>query len=721
MYQVLTFFAVEYDVRVIAVAVLFCLISIYLYLTWRHPARPVFGFSKAGSEQSFQLLVQGVTDYAIYMLDPDGRVSNWNTGAERAKGYTGTEIVGRHYSCFYTAEDKLSGLPGINLSIAAETGKFEGEGWRLRKDGTRLWAHVVIDAIRSKEGELLGFAKITRDRTEQMLSDAKLKKASDDLQLALTHMANAICLFDEDGKLAMHNRRLSEITGVDPSIDLTGKTLEELCLINPTNAQARLGRYQELIQQGGGEAIVELPTGRIIRSTCMPTNSTAWVMTVEDVTTRVQSERRIAHLARHDVLTGLPNRRQFIDALDKAIAESGVTGSRVSVINIDLDRFKDINDTYGHAAGDTVLCVVSERMQRSLRPGEMVARFGGDEFVAMKHYSQADHLHEFIARLRKALTENIIVNMVEMRPGASLGVAIYPIDATDREKLLGNADMAMYRAKENFAETVCFYEASMDEAERARRALALDIWTGLKEGQFFLNYQVQRDAGTHDAVGYEALLRWRHPVLGIVPPNTFIPIAEECGAISALGAWVLQQACRDAVTWPLNEKVAVNLSPLQLSNVQLVDKVREILLETGLPPHRLELEVTESAIIGDKQRALHILRQIRAMGITVAIDDFGTGYSSLETLRSFPFDRIKLDRSFVADLATNKQSKAFVRAILALGKSLDIPVLAEGIETEAQMTVLTREGCDQFQGYYFGRPDVLEKAVLSDQPVRKIA
>lgn len=677
--------------------------------------------NKEASEERFRLLVQGIREYAIYMLDPEGNVANWNTGAQREKGYDEREIVGQHYSCFHTPEDRAANIPALNLEVAARTGKFEGEGWRLRKDGTRLWAHVVIDAIRAKDGTLIGFAKITRDRTEQMRTDDRLKKAADDLQLALAHMANALCLFDENGKLAMYNVRFSEIIGIDTSVDLLGKTLDELCLVNPENAETRLAKYRELFRQGGGETVVEWSSDKMIRTTCTPVTSNAWVLTLEDVTTRVQSERQVAHLARHDVLTGLPNRRKFIETLDAAIKEAGVIGCKVSVINIDLDRFKDINDTYGHAAGDRVLCALSERMSQDLRSGELVGRFGGDEFIAMKSYRDTGALHEFIVRLRKALTRNIDLDTVEVTPGASLGVAIYPTDATDREKLLGNADMAMYRAKENFEETVCFYEASMDEAERARRTLALDIWTGLKEGQFYLNYQVQRTAHTLEISGYEVLLRWRHPVLGIVPPSTFIPIAEECGAIAALGGWALEQACRDAAGWSLKEKIAVNLSPLQLANVQLVDKVRSVLLETGLAPERLELEVTESAIIGDRQRALHILRQLKAMGITIAIDDFGIGYSSLETLRAFPFDKIKVDRSFVAGLETDKQSRAFIRAILALGKSLEIPVLAEGVETEAQMNVLTQEGCDLFQGYYFGRPAMLTVALVEADTIRKTA
>nr|WP_278434465.1 EAL domain-containing protein [Brucella anthropi] len=664
----------------------------------------------AAGERKLSYFIKSVSDHAIYMLDCDGMVSNWNNGAERAKGYAAADIVGKSFGCFYLQEEQDAGLPALNLATARDSGKFSGEGWRVRKDGTKFWAQVVIEAVYD-DGELIGFAKVTRDCTEAKLAALKLEKASADLQLALDHMNNALCLFDEKGRLAMYNRRLSEILGCDPDLDLTGRTAEEICSLNPTNASDRLNRYMELRANGGGEVTAQLDNGKYVRTTYLPTNQKAWVFTLEDVTARVLSEERISHMARHDVLTGLPNRRQFIELLDAKLAEADVLGTRVAVINIDLDRFKDINDTYGHATGDQVLCALSERMRKDERPGEMIGRFGGDEFVAMKAYRDHDDLKDLIIRLRKALTETIKLDMTDVTPGASMGVAIYPLDATDREKLMSNADMAMYRAKEDFDETVCFYEASMDEAERERRQLALDIWVGWKEEQFFLNYQVQRTAGSHAVSGYEVLLRWKHPTLGLVPPNVFIPIAEECGAIAALGEWVLEKACQDAAAWPLNERIAVNLSPLQLSNVQLVEKVRNILISTELSPERLELEVTESAIIGDKQRALHILRQIRAMGVTIAIDDFGTGYSSLETLRSFPFDKIKLDRSFVADLETDKQSRAFVRAILALGKSLEIPVLAEGIETETQMRMLTMEGCNLFQGYYFGRPGILADTV----------
>lgn len=662
----------------------------------------------AAGQANFRLLVQGVTDYAIYMLDPTGKVTNWNAGAERAKGYKAAEIVGKNFACFYTAEDIAAGLPTMNLETALADGRFETEGWRVRKDGTRLWAHVVIDVICDDDGVFVGFAKITRDCTEQKKNAETLKKTSDNLDLALTHMANALCLFDEEDHLILYNGRLNEVLGIDPATDLTGKTLEELCLLNPATAKDRYQQYRALIENGGGEVTTLLPSGKYIRNTYTPTHTGAYVMTAEDVTARIRSEEQITHLARHDPLTGLPNRRQFIEVLDSAIERADCLNTNVAVVGIDLDRFKDINDTHGHSTGDEVLCVLAHRMGAELLDGEAIGRFGGDEFVAMKIYSSEAHLQEFIARMRRALTENILLAHIDVTPGASLGVAIYPNDAESREKLLSNADLAMYRAKDSNEETVCFYEASMDEAQRAQRALAKDIWTGMEQGQFFLNYQVQTAAVTGEVTGYEVLLRWKHPVHGMIPPDRFIPIAEECGAITALGEWVLEKACNDAAAWPLEKKIAINLSPLQLSNIQLVDKVREILVSTGLAPDRLELEVTESAIIGDKTRALHILRQIKAMGVGIAIDDFGTGYSSLETLRAFPFDKIKLDRSFVSDLATDRQAKAFIRAILALGKSLEVPVLAEGVETEEQMAVLTEEGCSEFQGYYFGRPTTLD-------------
>ena len=366
--------------------------------------------------------------------------------------------------------------------------------------------------------------------------------------------------------------------------------------------------------------------------------------------------------------------------------------------------FKEINDLRGHSAGDQALQIVGSRLAATLGEHEFAARVGGDEFAAIKRFTDQDDLLDFVGRLEKALFEPIEIEDFTSTSGASIGVAVYPEDGATREALIGNADLAMYRAKVDIGHAVCFYEHKLDEASRDRRGLANDLRYAVERDQFELHYQVQTSVTSGEVCGYEVLLRWRHPERGMIPPLKFIPISEETGSIIAIGEWVLREACREAATWDKPYKIAVNLSPVQFSHAELPRLIHQILIQSGLPPARLELEITESTIIADKTRTLHTLRQIRALGVTIALDDFGTGYSSLETLRSFPFDKIKLDRSFMNDVESSPQSKAIVRAVLALGKSLNIPVLAEGVETSDQLAVLRREGCDEAQGYLLGRP-----------------
>jgi len=423
-----------------------------------------------------------------------------------------------------------------------------------------------------------------------------------------------------------------------------------------------------------------------------------------DDRTRSEAFERLHHLAMNDALTGLPNRANFNDHLDREIDRARELGGKLAVIGIDLDRFKEINDIWGHGAGDKTLKNLAERMSALLQDGEFVARLGGDEFAAVKRMKNQSDLVDFIARLETALFAPVRIGDIETATGASLGVAIYPSDAHNRETLVNNADLAMYRAKADVTQNVCFYEQAMDEAVRANRTLANDLRDAVDNGQLDLHYQVQTSVSTGDIRGYEALLRWKHPSRGNIPPAEFIPLAEENGLILPLGEWVLRTACAKAATWDHPYKIAVNLSPVQFAHADLPKLVHEILLETGLRPSRLELEITESTIIADKNRTLNILRRIKALGVTIAIDDFGTGYSSLETLRAFPFDKIKLDRSFMSEVETSPQAKAIIRAVLALGQSLHIPVLAEGVETQSQLSILRAEGCNEAQGFLLGRP-----------------
>jgi diguanylate cyclase len=422
-----------------------------------------------------------------------------------------------------------------------------------------------------------------------------------------------------------------------------------------------------------------------------------------DSRTRLHSYERLRQMALHDPLTGLPNRANFNNHLDEAIAFARRTSRHLAVIGIDLDRFKEINDLRGHGAGDELLRTLSRRAQSAVGEGEFIARVGGDEFAAVKEFDTEPVLLDFLSRLESELLAPTQIDEFEAVTSASFGVAVYPQDGDCRETLVNNADLAMYRAKRNPG-SICFYEPSMDEVVRARRALAKDLQQAIRNHELEIHYQVQTMVPTGKIRGYEALLRWNHPQHGAVPPATFIPLAEESGLILELGEWVLRQACAGAGNWNPEHKIAINLSPMQFAHADLPRMIHEILLETGLQPDRLELELTESTLVRDQNRSLHILRKIKALGVSIALDDFGTGYSSLATLRTFPFDRIKLDRSFMREVESSPQAKAIIRAVLALGKSLSVPILAEGVETESQLSILQAEGCDEAQGFLLGLP-----------------
>lgn len=357
-----------------------------------------------------------------------------------------------------------------------------------------------------------------------------------------------------------------------------------------------------------------------------------------------------------------------------------------------------------------MLRVVAERMSASLKPGEFVARIGGDEFIAVSP-------RLFTAGAAEAFARSIISELVSpiqwkgltLSVGTSIGVTTFPDGADDIDDLMAQADIAMYRAKSTGSNNVCFYDQSMDQAARERSALAMDMRAGFLRNEFHLYFQKQNDTQTGEVVGFEVLLRWSHPTRGMVPPSEFIPIAERTGFIGELGDWVLRQACLEAVQWRNPLKIAVNVAPKQLANSALPERVREILDESGLDPARLELEITESGIIDDQQHALHIIRQLKAIGVNIAMDDYGTGYSSLSTLQLFPFDKIKIDRGFIDSVVENRQSAAIVRSTLILAQSLDIPVLAEGVENAEHLRFLQEEGCQQVQGFLYGKPQPLSE------------
>ncbi len=427
------------------------------------------------------------------------------------------------------------------------------------------------------------------------------------------------------------------------------------------------------------------------------------IYAVRDLRARLAQERRISHLARNDSLTGLPNRASFLEKLERTMAVGGADGG-FALLAIDLDRFKEVNDLYGHAVGDRLLIHIADQMKAAMKPGEFVARLGGDEFVAIIPTHDRDSAQLAAERLHAAIRTPTTLEHADLQCGASIGIALWPEDAQESSVLINNSDLAMYRAKATLATDICFYEEAMDEAVRQRRRITQGLREALDNDRFELHYQLQASVETGEITGYEALLRWPQDDGSYISPADFIPIAEDTGMILPIGEWVLRRACAEAAAWDEPICIAVNLSPIQLSNVDLPRLVHQVLLETGLSPSRLELEITETAMISDLERTTHVLRQLKLLGVSVAMDDFGTGYSSLSTLRAFPFDKIKLDRSFMLELDGSPQSKAIIRAVLALGESLDIPVLAEGVETAAQLEFLKDQGCDQVQGFLLGRP-----------------
>ena len=429
------------------------------------------------------------------------------------------------------------------------------------------------------------------------------------------------------------------------------------------------------------------------------------ILAVRDISERKEAAERIAHIAFHDSLTGLPNRAVFADSLTRTVAIAEESDDPVAVLCVDLDGFKAVNDIYGHPAGDALLVAAAQRLRAAVRGHELVARLGGDEFaVVQAGGQQPDHAGLLAERILEALAEPFAIGQDTVRISASIGVALFPADAADPESLIKNADMALYRAKAEGRGTARFYEAAMDEALRRRRQLEADLRQAIGRGELAVHYQPLADLGSGSILGFEALLRWTHRELGEIGPATFIPLAEESGLILKLGHWVLREACAEAARWTPALKLSVNLSPVQFTQGDLAAEVEAVLAETGLDPSRLELEITEGLLIKDSAKAILILERLQALGVQISMDDFGTGYSSLSYFRMFPFDKVKIDQSFIHDMIDNPQARAIIRSVIGLGQGLGMPVVAEGVETEAQLEALRAEGCDQVQGYWISRP-----------------
>jgi diguanylate cyclase (GGDEF)-like protein len=442
--------------------------------------------------------------------------------------------------------------------------------------------------------------------------------------------------------------------------------------------------------------------GRSIAVISNPLPNGGWVSTHEDITEKLAAQGKISHMALHDALTNLPNRVLLRERMEGHLLGRD---QKVAVLCLDLDGFKVVNDTLGHPLGDKLLKEVAARTRKCLRDGDTLARLGGDEFVILQtQVNQAEDASTLATRVVQEIGIPFDLDGHQVTIGVSLGIAVAPGDAAGADELLRNADMALYRAKSDGRNTYRFFEPEMDRLMQARRTLELDLRKAIANNEFVVFYQPLIKLETEEICGFEALVRWSHPVRGLVPPLDFIPLAEETGLIVPIGEWVLRNACAEAAKWPKNIRVAINLSPVQFKMRNVCQAVVSALAHSGLEATRLELEITESVLLLDNVSTLETLHQLRSLGVRISMDDFGTGYSSLSYLRSFPFDKIKIDRSFVHDLERNEDSKAIVRAVTGLGGSLGMSTTGEGAETRAQVDCLRMEGCTEAQGYFFSKP-----------------
>ena len=532
---------------------------------------------------------------------------------------------------------------------------------------------------------------------------------------ALNNMPHGLAMFDSEQRLVVANMRYAEIYGLSPEDVEPGTPLRRILEVRfRKGVYAATMSAEELRERLTPSAtpwirIQELSDGRSIVVSRQPMPNGGWVTTHEDITERRRAESQVAHMAMHDALTDLPNRVMLRESLEHAVTRVK-RGELVALHYIDLDHFKAVNDTLGHLVGDDLLKQVADRLRGCVRETDTVARLGGDEFAVIQTALQEANDAALLAqRLQDAVKAPYSIDSNHVVIDASIGIAISPADGTSVEELLKNADLAAYAAKADGRGTFRFFEAEMDRRIKQRRIMELDLRHALSNGEFKLFYQPIINVQSGEVTSFEALIRWQHPVRGLIAPGDFIPLAEELGLIVPIGEWVINRACADAAGWADHIKVAVNLSPLQLINRGLVEVVMRALARSGLPANRLEFEITETVLMQNTAVTLATLHQLRALGIHFSMDDFGTGYSSLSYLRSFPFDKIKIDRSFVRDISDEKNSLAIIKGVTSLAHSLNMITTVEGVETKEQLDHVRPLGCAEIQGYLFSPPKSLEE------------
>jgi diguanylate cyclase (GGDEF)-like protein/PAS domain S-box-containing protein len=667
----------------------------------------------ASTKQFLESMLDNVPVCVAAKSIEDGRYIFANRAFERFSRFSRDHILGKRADEIFQAETAAGIVAADRSALNSSDGQFRNEIVVQRGSKKRVLAStrvIVRDDNKQPEFLIALFDDVTdRQSLSQELEDTKkfLELVVDNIPVSLIveRVSDGRYLLANRGAEAILNRRREDATG-----------LTAADIFNPREAKLIIARDEAAIRKRGlltEEHPISTKDGLRLfltrRMTVLDDSGEPQylIKTHEDVTDRRQTESRMAHMAYHDGLTDLPNRAAFLQALAQMIEACEGTDEEFAVLSVDLDGLKEINDVFGHAVGDKLLIEVSRRIQTSARGG-VVARLSGDEFGLIIDGKQPSAGKALAEQLAEVLAQEFPIDGKSVRIGVTTGISVFPHNGADAASLLANAGAALFRAKAKSRGSISVYEPEMDQQIRDRRVLHQDLSLAIKNGELSLHYQPQAASGQtvacSEVIGFEALARWLHPIRGFVPPGDFIPLAEESGLIVEMGEWILREACREAASWSKPLQIAVNLSPAQFMHGDLVSLVHSILLETGLTPGRLELEITEGVLIEDFDRGLALLRRLKALGVRISMDDFGSGYSSLSYLQAFPFDKIKIDRAFVINLGRNPQSAAIVRAVIGLGHGLEMSIVAEGVETQEQLGFLADEGCDAVQGYFLGKP-----------------
>ncbi|MBU2886209.1 EAL domain-containing protein [Gilvimarinus agarilyticus] len=657
----------------------------------------------------------------VFVKDTQSRFLLANQAIARAMGTTIEQLLGKTDFEFFP--DKMAQSFFDSEQKVVQTGKpVHLEEPYLNQEKNQLsWVMTSKVPVRNSAGKVIGIVGIGRDITERRASELALQESQERFR-NLTELSSD-WYWEQDKNFAF-------IKLADPNHksgyrlnDVRGKTLQQLshakALSSDWNSHQKCISSNLPFRNFEFQVVDAEGNNRYLSLSGLPNfgdngEFDGYRGIGCDITERKTAEAHTQYLATHDSLTNLPNRAMFFETLDLAIDSALRNRRKLAVLFIDLDRFKNINDTLGHNAGDTLLVEMSSRLSTSLRSCDVVARLGGDEFaILIQDITDPEQVAKVARKVINATASPATILGQECRVTASIGVSIYPGDARDTQSIMKNADIAMYRAKDEGKNTYQFYSADISTRAFDRLTLENNLRLGIERDELFLEYQAKRDLKTGDICGVEALIRWQHPKYGVIPPDNFIPLAEETGLIVLVGRWVLKTACTQARRWqkdgfaPIG--MAVNLSVRQLYDGHLVDDIAQALKESGLQPELLEMEITEGMVMQDTERAIRILQAIKGLGVRLAIDDFGVGYSSLAKIKRFPIDTLKVDRSFICDLPQNTEDRAIAEAIIAMGRTLNLTVIAEGVETVEQETFLRLNHCDQSQGFYFSPPKSPEK------------